>query len=65
MKRTYPIALLVLAVLWLPLPGLGSAALWYSPYPKLALPPFDVRLGLALLGLLGSLAGMLKRGVRG
>ncbi len=55
-------ALLVLAVLWLPLPGLGSTALWYSPYPKLALPPFDVRLGLALLGLLGPLGVIQGRG---
>jgi len=58
-------ALLVLAVLWLPLPGLGSAALWYTPYPELALPPFDVRLGVAMLGLLGPLVGMQGRGVRG
>jgi energy-coupling factor transport system permease protein len=55
-------ALLVLAMLWLPLPWLGSAARWYSPYPKLVLPPFDVRLGLALLGLLGPLGGMQGRG---
>ena len=46
-------ALLVLAMLWL-----GSAALWYSPYPKLALPPFNVWLGLGVLGLLGPLVGM-------
>ena len=51
-------ALLVLAVLWLPLPGLGSAALWYTPYPVLHIPPFDARLGVALLGLLGPLGGM-------
>ena len=57
-------ALLVLAVLWLPLPGLGSAARWYTPYPQLALPPFDARLGLALLGLLGPLGGMRGRKVR-
>ena len=50
-------ALLVLAVLWLPLPGLGSAALWYTPYPVLHIPPFDARLGVALLGLLGPLGG--------
>jgi energy-coupling factor transport system permease protein len=58
-------ALLVLAAMWLPLPGLGSAALWYSPYPQLALPPFDARLGLAVLGLLGRLGGMQGRGLRG
>jgi energy-coupling factor transport system permease protein len=50
-------ALIVLAFTLLPLPGLGSQALWYSPYPVLALPPFDLRLGGALLGLLGPLAG--------
>ena len=58
-------ALLVLAVLLLPLPGLGSSALWYTPYPILALPPFDVRIGLALLGLLGPLGGIHGNGVRG
>jgi energy-coupling factor transport system permease protein len=46
-------ALLVLAALWL-----GSEALWYTPYPQLALPPFDARLGLGVLGLLGPLVGM-------
>ena len=51
-------ALVVLAVLWLPLPGLGSASLWYTPYPMLRLPPFDIRLGIALLGLLGPLVEM-------
>ena len=58
-------ALLVLAVILLPLPGLGSSALWYTAYPKLALPPFDVRIGLALLGLLGPLVGMQGGGVKG
>jgi energy-coupling factor transport system permease protein len=55
-------ALLVLAVLWLPLPGLGAPVLWYTPYPKLTVPPFDVWLGLALLGLLGPLVGMRDKG---
>jgi hypothetical protein len=55
-------ALLVLGVTLLPLPGLGSAALWYTPYPRLALPPVDWRVGLSLLGLLGPLAGA-RRGV--
>jgi hypothetical protein len=27
-------------------------ALYYSPYPRLSLPPFDPLIGLALLGLL-------------
>lgn len=30
----------------------GRAALYYSPYPALSLPPFDPLMGLALLGLL-------------
>lgn len=50
-------ALLVMAVLWLPLPGMGASVLWYLPYPKLTLPPFDARIGVALLGLLGPLGG--------
>jgi energy-coupling factor transport system permease protein len=46
----------------LPLPGLGRGALLYSPYPHLTLPPFDLRLGLCLFGLvapavLGLMAG--------
>jgi hypothetical protein len=52
----------VLAVLWLPLPGLGAPVLWYTPYPTLTVPPFDVWLGLALLGLLGPLVGMRDKG---
>jgi len=50
-------ALLVLGVTLLPLPGLGAEGLWYTPYPKLALPPFDWRVGVGLLGLLGPLLG--------
>ena len=52
-------ALLVLGGFLLPLPGLGSAAGWYTPYPRLSIPPFSPWLGLALLGLLGPLAGYL------
>jgi energy-coupling factor transport system permease protein len=58
-------ALLVVAMLWLPLPGSGSVTLWYTPYPALHIPPFDVRLGVALLGLLGPLAGMQRQGEQG
>jgi hypothetical protein len=41
-----------LAVLLAPLPFVDREALYYSPYPRLALPAFDPGVGLALLGLL-------------
>jgi len=41
-----------LAVLWLPLSFVDQETLVYSPYLRLALPPFDPSIGLALLGLL-------------
>jgi energy-coupling factor transport system permease protein len=41
-----------LAVLWMPLPFVDRETLYYSPYPRLAIPPFDPVAGLGLLGLL-------------
>jgi energy-coupling factor transport system permease protein len=41
-----------LAVLWIPLPFVNRETLSYSPYPRLALPPFDPAAGLGMLGLL-------------
>ncbi len=41
-----------LAVLILPLPLVNRETLYYSPYPRLALPLFDPGFGLGLLGLL-------------
>jgi energy-coupling factor transport system permease protein len=45
-------SLFLLAVLIFPLPFLDRSSLAYSPYPVLALPPFDPWLGIAVLGLL-------------
>ena len=44
------VALLPLALI-LPLPFVTGAGLDYSPYPRLALPPFSVVAGLLLMGL--------------
>jgi energy-coupling factor transport system permease protein len=41
-----------LAVLLAPLPFVNRETLYYSSYPRLALPPFDPAIGLGLLGLL-------------
>jgi energy-coupling factor transport system permease protein len=41
-----------LAVLLAPLPLADRETLYYSPYPHLALPPFDPVIGLGILGLL-------------
>jgi energy-coupling factor transport system permease protein len=41
-----------LAVLLAPLPYVNRETLYYSPYPRLALPPFDPGVGLGILGLL-------------
>jgi energy-coupling factor transport system permease protein len=42
---------LALAVVWLPTPS-NLNTLYYVPYPRLTLPPFDPWVGLGLLGLL-------------
>ena len=42
----------ILALFLLPIPGLNRESLYYDPYPKLTLPPFNPILGLAMLGLL-------------
>jgi len=42
---------LTLAVILLPLPLMDRGTLYYSPYPRLTLPPFDLFIGLGLLGL--------------
>jgi energy-coupling factor transport system permease protein len=42
----------ILAVFFLPIPGLNRESLYYDPYPKLTMPPFSPLLGIALLGLL-------------
>jgi hypothetical protein len=39
-------------MLTIPLPFINRATLGYSPYPKLALPGFDVFIGLNLLWLI-------------
>jgi energy-coupling factor transport system permease protein len=43
---------LTLAVMLLSLPGVDRTSLYYAPYPRVALPPFDPYIGLGLLGLL-------------
>ena len=43
---------LSLVVVLLPLPWIDRATLYYAPYPRLTLPPFDPLIGLGLLGLL-------------
>ncbi len=43
---------LALAVVLLPLPWIDRATLYYAPYPRLTLPPFDPFVGLGLLGML-------------
>jgi energy-coupling factor transport system permease protein len=43
---------LTLAVALLPLPMIDRATLYYAPYPRLAMPPFDPFVGLGMLGLL-------------
>jgi energy-coupling factor transport system permease protein len=50
-----------LAVALLPLPLVNRGTLYYSPYPRLSLPPFDPVIGLGLLGLLVP-AAVVKRG---
>jgi energy-coupling factor transport system permease protein len=42
----------VLLVCIVPIPGFNNQAIFYEPYPKLTLPPFNPWIGLALLGLL-------------
>jgi energy-coupling factor transport system permease protein len=42
----------VLSVCLLPLPGLNRQTLFYEPYPMLTMPPFDLWIGLFMLGLL-------------
>jgi len=48
---TLVIAMGVLAICVLPVPGYGREALYYTPYPSLTLPPFNPLLGMAMLGL--------------
>ena len=43
---------LALAMVLLPLPWIDRATLYYAPYPRLTLPPFDPFVGLGLLGML-------------
>ena len=49
---TLIIALCILAIFLLPIPGLNRVSLYYDPYPKLSMPSFSPILGLAMLGLL-------------
>jgi hypothetical protein len=49
---TLIVAMIVLSICLLPLPGLSRQTLYYEPYPALTLPPFSPWLGLAMLGLL-------------
>jgi energy-coupling factor transport system permease protein len=49
---TLAVAIIVLSICLLPIPGLSRQTLYYEPYPTLSLPPFSPWLGLAMLGLL-------------
>jgi energy-coupling factor transport system permease protein len=51
---------IVMAVLFLPLPGVDRAALAYYPYPLFRLPRFDPVLGFATLGLAWPALGALN-----
>jgi energy-coupling factor transport system permease protein len=42
----------IVAICLLPIPGVSRESLYYDPYPKLTMPPFNPVLGLAMLGLL-------------
>jgi energy-coupling factor transport system permease protein len=49
---TLIVTLCILAIFLLPIPGLSRESLYYDPYPKLTIPPFNPLLGLAMLGIL-------------
>ena len=49
---TMCVSILILAFFLFPIPGLNKESLYYDPYPKLTLPPFNPALGLVMLGLL-------------
>jgi energy-coupling factor transport system permease protein len=49
---TLIVTLCILAFFLLPIPGLNRESLYYDPYPKLTMPPFNPLLGLVMLGLL-------------
>ena len=49
---TLMVTLSILAIFLLPIPGLNRESLYYDPYPKLTMPPFNPVLGLVMLGLL-------------
>ncbi len=51
---------LTLATVFLPLPWVDRETLYYTPYPRLALPAFDPLIGLILLGLLAPAAVALR-----
>lgn len=55
---------LVVIVYLVPLPFIGREALFYTPYPKLSLPPFDAILALATLALLVPALLLASRPVR-
>jgi energy-coupling factor transport system permease protein len=49
---TLAIVVAVLCVCIVPVSSINHQALFYEPYPQLTLPPFDLRIGLAMFGLL-------------
>jgi energy-coupling factor transport system permease protein len=58
---TLILTLSILAIFLLPIPGLNKESLYYDPYPKLTMPPFNSMLGLVMLGLLIPGLFVLKR----
>jgi energy-coupling factor transport system permease protein len=55
---TLAVALGVIVICVLPLPGLDQQTLYYEPYPSLKMPTFSPLLGMAMLGLI--VPGVLK-----
>jgi hypothetical protein len=52
-------AVLPLLLLLVPWPSINQSSLYYSPYPKVSLPPFNMLVGLALVLL--ALPGVMPR----
>jgi energy-coupling factor transport system permease protein len=57
---TLIVAVGVIAICVLPVPGTDRKTLYYDPYPKLSQPPFSLLLGMVMLALL--IPGLLKKG---
>ena len=56
---TLIVAVGVMAICVLPMPGIDRKTLYYDPYPTLSLPPFSLLLGMVMLALL--IPGLLKK----